>query len=220
MIAMSSYRGQSRREPPAIDAFKFCDICGDEIYASSPNFRICWKCQPGVPEELATPHLDKPLSWSANLKRLRRVVDARQWLLPHCESPIEVVLGAWLFALMQEHVLAPYRPHMCLGSDAQMRLATEMLLIPQYRWMRYRIDLTLRVPTKPRRIVFIECDGKEFHRATQQQMALDRGRQQEITDAGYPFFRFSGREINRNPEVCAWSVLAPELSRLQEEAGP
>jgi very-short-patch-repair endonuclease len=215
---------RSRRGAPGIDPFKFCDICGDEIYASSPTFRTCWKCQT-TPVSLRTWTTENPESGAAepvcsflNFERLRRVVYARQWLLRHCESPIEAILGAWLITLMKEQVWPPYRAHMCVWRDAPARRATEMLLIPQFRWMRYRIDLTLRVPTTPRRIVFIECDGEEFHYATEQQIARDKGRQQEMMDARYPVFRFSGSQISRDPEACARSVLDPEFSHLRAEA--
>lgn len=150
-----------------------------------------------------------------DLSSLKRVVEARAWLKPHCESPIELILGSFLFAIMQELAFEPYAPTLCLTFEAPTRPASEILLIPQFRWGRYRVDFAIRIPSEPRRILFVECDGHDFH-ANGQQRARDRGRDQEMVDARYPVFRFTGSEICREPEACARSVLVPEMRRLRK----
>jgi hypothetical protein len=152
-------------------------------------------------------------SVNINLDRLKRVADARQWLALHCDSPIEVILGSFLFATMQELAFAPFVPRLCLTVEALIRPATEILLIPQFQWGRYRVDLALRIPTTPPRVLFIECDGREFH-STEQQIARDKGRQQEMVDAGYPVFRLPARKSTSIRGLRGLSFGARICSRL------
>jgi hypothetical protein len=135
---------------------------------------------------------------------LWRIEEARAWLTPHCESPIEITLGAHLFVFMDSN---GFDPKFCLSFEAPTRPADEVLLIPQFRWERYRADFVIRIPGTPRQLLFIECDGRDFHHATAQQIERDRGRDQEMIDAGHKVFRFTGSQINRYPETCALAVL-------------
>jgi very-short-patch-repair endonuclease len=146
----------------------------------------------------------EPTKQGIDLDRLWRLAETRAWLTPHCESPIEITLGAHLFVFMQDN---GFSPKLCLSCEAPTRPANEVLLIPQFRWERYRGDFVIRIPGTPRQLLFIECDGRDFHRATTQQIERDRGRDQEMIDVGHKVFRFTGSQINRYPASCALAVL-------------
>jgi very-short-patch-repair endonuclease len=100
-----------------------------------------------------------------------------------CESPIEVILGASM-----------------LWYD---RIFPERLLMPQYQWEGRRIDWVFR---DQHLIVFIECDGHDFHERTKQQAANDRQKDREIQRNGYPILRFTGSEIYANATGCAAEI--------------
>ncbi len=70
------------------------------------------------------------------------------------------------------------------------------LVTPQFQWQGYRIDFCLR--TKDGQVVFIECDGHDFHERTKEQAERDRSRDRAIQAAGIPILRFTGREIWRD----------------------
>lgn len=73
-------------------------------------------------------------------------------------------------------------------------------LIPQYPWGSFRVDLALRKPNGF--LIFIECDGKDFH-SSPEQVERDAVREQLMLDAGYPVVRFTGAEINYSAVACA-----------------
>lgn len=104
-------------------------------------------------------------------------------LRPLCESPIEVDLGAHLVLLL---------------AGGKRRLA------PQYRWRRWRMDFALLQDRKP--VLFIECDGREFH-STPQQIASDRAKDRAAKEAGIPLLRFTGSEIYNDPGACARLII-------------
>jgi very-short-patch-repair endonuclease len=97
------------------------------------------------------------------------------------ESPIEIMFGMAMMELMDD------------GWE----------LIPQFKWRRYRIDWALQVPDK--RLIFIECDGNEFH-TRPEDVARDRRRDIMIRRAGIALFRFTGSEIYQNAKRCALKV--------------
>lgn len=105
-------------------------------------------------------------------------------LAPRCESPIEIEFGARLLR--------------------QLR-GTDLTLAPQYEWLRFRIDFALMRGDTP--VVFIECDGKEFH-STSEQLANDRRKDAAAARAGIPLLRFSGSDIFRRSIACAELAIA------------
>jgi very-short-patch-repair endonuclease len=109
-----------------------------------------------------------------------RVVTAAR-LAKFTESPIEVMFGMALYDLIEDG----------------------WALIPQFKWQRYRIDWALERPDKP--LIFIECDGSEFH-TRPDDVARDRRRDQDIRRAGIKLFRFTGSQIFGNAEGCALRV--------------
>jgi very-short-patch-repair endonuclease len=82
-------------------------------------------------------------------------------------------------------------------------IEAEWALIPQFKWLRYRIDWAIERPDQP--LIFVECDGNEFH-TRPEHVAKDRLRDQQIRRAGIKLFRFTGSEIYRNAEGCALRV--------------
>lgn len=127
-------------------------------------------------------------------------------LLSFCESHIEVLLGSYLLMAFEEYVYGGAT--MCLPEQAADHPATEVLIIPQFPWMQYRVDFAVRIPRTPPRFLFVECDGHEFHQATPQQIEHDKRRDQEMTDAGYRVVRFTGSAIVHDPSWCAARVMA------------
>jgi len=97
------------------------------------------------------------------------------------ESPIEIMFGMAMMELMDD------------GWE----------LMPQFKWRRYRIDWALQVPDK--KLIFIECDGNEFH-TRPEQVARDCVRDNRIRKAGIKLFRFTGRDIYHNAKGCAMRV--------------
>jgi very-short-patch-repair endonuclease len=97
------------------------------------------------------------------------------------ESPIEIMFGMAMMELMDD------------GWE----------LMPQFKWRRYRIDWALQVPNK--KLIFIECDGNEFH-TRPEDVARDRRRDVMIRRAGIALFRFTGSEIYQNAKRCALKV--------------
>jgi very-short-patch-repair endonuclease len=97
------------------------------------------------------------------------------------ESPIEILFGMAMMELIE----------------------ADWALLPQFKWRGYRIDWALERPD--RELIFIECDGNEFH-TRPEHVARDRRRDQDIRRAGIKLFRFTGREIYRNAAGCALRV--------------
>jgi very-short-patch-repair endonuclease len=124
-----------------------------------------------------------------------------------CESPIEVALGGAI--LMLDRIDPFTRGHeIAIASSKEIPdyKAEKWLLVPQYEWQDFRIDLALRVPEYRFKWVFIECDGHDFHERTKEQAARDRQKDREIQASGIPVLRFTGSEIHRNLESCAEQV--------------
>lgn len=124
-----------------------------------------------------------------------------------CESPIEVSLGAAL--LMLDRIDPFTKGHgISIASNNEIPdyRHERWLLIPQYEWQDFRIDLALRVPEYRFKWVFIECDGHDFHERTKEQAARDRQKDRAIQSSGIPVLRFTGSEIHRNLEDCAEQV--------------
>ena len=73
--------------------------------------------------------------------------------------------------------------------------------IPQYEISPYRADFAI-----PALHVIVECDGKEYH-TSDEQIARDKERDAYMEKLGWKVFRFTGSEINRNPQECAKEII-------------
>lgn len=122
-----------------------------------------------------------------DMGKLAARYEARKVLASQCESPIEIALGVDivvdLAAILLEH---------------------EIDLRPQYRWQRWRMDFAMVKGGEP--VLFIECDGREYH-STPQQLANDKRKDDAAGAAGIPLIRFSGTEIYKYADGCVHRVL-------------
>lgn len=84
---------------------------------------------------------------------------------------------------------------------AFLRKTDKYILLPQEKIGKYRVDFLV----EGRRIV-VECDGYDYHK-TKEQLLIDCKRQRDLTLQGYQVIRFSGTEINDNPDKCVKELL-------------
>lgn len=117
-------------------------------------------------------------------------IDLAMKVAKHTESPIETMLAV---AILRQWQDVEFRTHRAGPGRG-------WTLTPQYPWGKYRVDLALRKPDGS--LIFIECDGKEFH-SSPEQIERDESREREMKEAGFPVIRFTGAEINYSPVACA-----------------
>lgn len=136
------------------------------------------------------------------------------------ESPIETIFGT----AAREFLLGRYAGHPttryfhCLQHQEFDFDGPHVLLIPQYRWRRYRIDWVFKASLLEQPYAFVECDGAEFHSSAEDQ-ERDRRKDAETQQAGIPLYRFTGSEIYRNARACAQLVFAGMERRYHEQNG-
>lgn len=81
------------------------------------------------------------------------------------------------------------------------RLTDRYTLLPQQSVGKYRVDFLVNGTT-----ITVECDGHDVHK-TKEQMAYDYRRERFLIANGYTVIRFTGSEINANPDGCAEELL-------------
>jgi very-short-patch-repair endonuclease len=126
-----------------------------------------------------------------------------------CESPIEVMLGAAMLlgCNLYDGVSKVCKPFVSLHRGEDLRFDQSLILmVPQYKWNNYRIDFAM-FGRAADQVVFVECDGHDFHERTKDQAARDRSKDRAIQEAGIPILRFTGSEIYRNPEQCVTQII-------------
>ena len=89
------------------------------------------------------------------------------------------------------------------------------LVTPQFSWGAYRIDFCFRHTLAPDKLLFVECDGHDFHERTKEQAEYDRSKDRAIQAAGIPVLRFTGREIWRDPGNVAMEIFQFMISRWE-----
>lgn len=117
-----------------------------------------------------------------------------QDIIDTCQSPIEQLMGLWLYRMARRHELPGF--YLCPQADD---------IVPPYR-----LDFVLTtMDSRHSEIaeVVVECDGHDFHEKTKAQVARDKKRDRAIAAAGYHVLHFTGSEIWRNPEGCAREVI-------------
>ena len=126
------------------------------------------------------------MSWSSISTGVCAAIDraaAAYKIRPKCESPIEIDLAAALLVAMEQNPLAA-------GLTLQM----------QFKFEKFRVDIALLRAGRP--VLFIECDGADFH-STPEQIANDRRKDAAALAAGIRLIRFTGRKIFQDPDLCA-----------------
>lgn len=134
-------------------------------------------------------------------------------LADFCESEIELLLLAAFDIQSYISDRERFTKIVRQGDDADFGDHT-LIIIPQYRWGNYRIDFAIKLKNWDG-ILFIECDGHDFHERTKEQAERDRSKDREIQAAGIPILRFTGREIHRDPLSCVLQIQKFLLGRAQ-----
>jgi hypothetical protein len=127
---------------------------------------------------------------------------------PLCESPIEAELGGALATVLRRacRTTGVLEFAVCLQDQQHSYSGRYLFLIPQFSWKRWRFDFAIKFSHFAMPQVFIECDGKEFHR-TAKQLANDRRKDAEAERIGVKMFRFSGARIFRDTQGCVAEIL-------------
>lgn len=84
---------------------------------------------------------------------------------------------------------------------AFIRTTGKYELEPQYSVGEYHADFLVRDTD-----ILIECDGYDYHK-TKEQIALDYERERFFVKSGYRVIRFTGTEINNDPEQCCREII-------------
>lgn len=114
----------------------------------------------------------------------------------YAESPIELALMAGVLA----------------ASNISMRIVPEFpnfAILPQHQWEKYRIDFAIELTKSApqNNLIFVECDGHDFHERTKEQAKHDRRKDRAIQIAGIPLLRFTGSEIFTDLGSCVKQVV-------------
>lgn len=113
---------------------------------------------------------------------------------------------------------SPSEPDPLLLEPEDRRLPGTLVIVPQARVKRFRLDIVVdywRWPNAAR--MAVECDGHDFHERTKEQAAHDRARDRFLTSNRFPFFRFTGSEIYRNADRCAGEVIGHLIDSAAKE---
>jgi very-short-patch-repair endonuclease len=120
-----------------------------------------------------------------------------------CESPIELLLGATLLHHNEMDDTAFRYQRLVLAKNSQQ--APDFAIIPQFRWHGFRIDFCILVRDF-KFLLFIECDGADFHNLNHQQREADERKNAAFSDAGIKCLRFTGKDIHAYAVGCAYAV--------------
>lgn len=89
------------------------------------------------------------------------------------------------------------------------RLTGDYVLLPQKQIDSYRVDFLVDGTQ-----IVVECDGYDQHK-TKEQMAADCKRERYLVAHGYTVIRFTGSEINGNPDGCAKELMEMILTLME-----
>lgn len=181
-----------------------------------------------VPDELAKkfPNLDAAFGATVSLSltsefssRLEQLANA----VSNCESPIEARFLLSLTCSCAKHdlsmVIEDDEGDPLYNAETNAWMETKLHVCPQKQLGNHRVDFLLNLvfnnpeieiarmvgePDPPGPLVVqermvIECDGHDFHERTAEQASLDKNRDRELLNAGYPVMRFTGSEIVSSP---------------------
>lgn len=134
----------------------------------------------------------------------------------HCESPIEKLLLAALFADHRVHEFEVIFMGDSEPSDRFIRGET-IFIHQQAKIGSYRADFLIHDCSMPLdlaapRLMVVECDGHDFHERTKEQARRDKQRDRFFQSRGLKVLRFTGSEIFADPRAVADEILG-ELQR-------
>lgn len=95
-----------------------------------------------------------------------------------------------------------------------------LVLLAQPSYGNFRPDLAITTWVNEQRdippfIVIIEVDGHDYHERTKEQAEYDKSRDRFMTRTHAKVFRFTGREVWRDPDACAYEVFEYVLELQQ-----
>ncbi|MBB03981.1 MAG: hypothetical protein CML03_00405 [Pseudooceanicola sp.] len=131
-----------------------------------------------------------------------------EWgLADETDSPIEYHMqrALMLGGAMDREGAVP----LVLRKGESPRQESRVQIIPQLKVNIWRVDLAVcwwSYGSFAR--VAIECDGRDFHAITPEQVERDKRRDRDLMQYGWPVLRFSGSEIAENVFRCAKEVEA------------
>lgn len=132
------------------------------------------------------------------------------------ESPIERIfdVALWLYA---RHASPHFRD---VTSENTAIGNPELLVVDrQVEIFEYRVDFLVYPAVAGVKAIVVECDGHDFHERTKEQAERDRSRDRRLQEAGYFVFRFTGRELFRDPFKCVEQVAGMAFAQLQTHRG-
>lgn len=136
-------------------------------------------------------------SWTmARAKRFAKLLE------PKAGSPIEVLLGASVLLAAQETGF----PLLLAGGPS-----SRFVLDQQVSISKYRVDFLISGEGKN---LVVECDGRDFHHATRDQIERDRARDEDLSGLGFTTFRYPGKQITTD----IWKPVFEILSWLDDGA--
>lgn len=139
-----------------------------------------------------------PLSIGSLVCRAFERIGTEQKTSVAADSPIETILGAAIIMAFRRG-----QKPLTLASEPSQE-AKGLLLIPQFRWLRYRSDWAIYNP-KTTGALLIECDGMAFH-SSPDAVKHDIQKDQDARGIGFLTKRFTGSQINRNADQCASEI--------------
>ena len=115
--------------------------------------------------------------------------------IDRCESFIERRFAvALLFS--EDFSFEPSTEPDCIAVDSSgVRLGQQVPI------GKFFADFTLSHANGKR--IAVECDGREFHAVTPEQVDRDKARDRFFAAAGWVTIRFTGSELVKDPEACA-----------------
>ena len=122
-------------------------------------------------------------------------------LEPKAGSPLEVLLGASL-------LIGAYETGFPLSLDEDRDGV--FVLRQQSHIGSFRVDFLIEGRGKK---LVIECDGRDFHHSTREQIERDRKRDADLSAMGYTVFRYPGTQLHSD----IWGVVAQIYSWLDAE---
>lgn len=115
------------------------------------------------------------------------------------ESPIETIFGVAAAKLLLGRYRDDFR--VCGAADEPQYPNARALMMPQYPFRRFRMDWAFRFRDRHQPLIFVECDGAEFH-SSFEQIANDEAKDDAAAAAGITLLRFAGRDIVGSRDWC------------------